>query len=358
MRFKKYLLGALAFTSAFLFAVNAFAARTDMVDVSKYNNSGNPVTTSQFTTMRNNYGVKVATVRVSAGTNYVDPNAKQNIADAQSAGLYVNGYEYAHFNSVDSAKAEAQYAVNAAKNAGLPVTSVLVADVESNYYQGSLSKSTLDAAYSAWASVVKAGGYRPDLYTMGSWVYSKVSVANGTGWIAQYPYHVSTDHWTGNNGWQFSSKQTFGLSAGYFDVSQLYTNYYTAGTDKNAVISNSNTANVSTVKNNSKAKMSAKGSASSTKLAVDGYLGYKTILRSQQVYSMRVQDGVLSKPKSSMVLVWQRHLGVTADGILGPRTINAMERRAGLKHTDGKLSSPSYTVKYMQRQLNKGLKPF
>ena len=189
-------------------------------------------------------------------------------------------------------------------------------------------------------------------------MYSKVSVANGTGWIAQYPYHVSTDHWTGNNGWQFSSKQTFGLGAGYFDVSQLYTNYYTAGTDKNAVISNGNTANVSTVKNNSKAKMSAKGSNNSNQLVVDGYLGYKTILKSQQVYDMRVQDGALSVPRSSMVKIWQKHLGVTQDGILGPKTINAMEHRAGLKHTDGKLSSPSYTVKYMQRQLNKGLKPF
>ncbi|WP_051006269.1 GH25 family lysozyme [Liquorilactobacillus vini] len=119
-----------------------------------------------------------------------------------------------------------------------------------------------------------------------------------------------------------------------------------------------NNVSKSAAKNNSKAKMNAKSSSSSNQLVVDGYLGYKTILRSQQVYGMRVQDGVLSVPRSSMVKIWQKHLGVTQDGILGRNTINAMEHKAGLKHTDGKLSSPSYTVKYMQRQLNKGLKPF
>ncbi|MBU7556814.1 hypothetical protein KGP42_04230 [Weissella paramesenteroides] len=45
--------------------------------------------------------------------------------------------------------------------------------------------------------------------------------------------HYSTEH-----SWQWSSSMTFASSLGRFDVSILYDNFFTAGTDKNAVVPN------------------------------------------------------------------------------------------------------------------------
>jgi hypothetical protein len=69
---------------------------------------------------------------------------------------------------------------------------------------------------------------------------SSVSPAGEKAWLAQYPYvptsamkHYSTEH-----AWQWTSNQTFASSYGRFDASILYDNFFTAGTDKNAVVPN------------------------------------------------------------------------------------------------------------------------
>ncbi|MDF8374072.1 hypothetical protein G9401_00490 [Weissella paramesenteroides] len=45
--------------------------------------------------------------------------------------------------------------------------------------------------------------------------------------------HYNTEH-----AWQWTSNQTFASSYGRFDASILYDNFFTAGTDKNAVVPN------------------------------------------------------------------------------------------------------------------------
>lgn len=94
----------------------------------------------------------------------------------------------------------------------------------------------------------------------------------------------------------------------------------------------------------------------SSAIAVDGYWGTKTTLGLQRVYGMRWQDGKVSSP-SALVKVIQKHLNVRQDGYLGPITYKAMERRAGIRQ-DGYLSHPSLVVKYIQRSINSGVKPF
>lgn len=228
-----------------LFCSPVYAARTDMVDVSNHN--GN-MTTSEYVSMRNNYGVKAITAKISEGTYYQDPYAATNIANAQAAGLYINGYFFCRYTSVESAKQEAQFAVNTAKADGLPVNAVLCADIEASQ-QASLSRSTNDAAIAAMKEVVEAGGYRFDTYSMSSWGDNHISWSN-IKWIANYPYNVTTDRYTAGHAWQWTDKQQFKDSYGGFDASQLYDNYYTGGLDKNAVISNQDTHDVSHVNGN------------------------------------------------------------------------------------------------------------
>ncbi|MCT3065812.1 LysM peptidoglycan-binding domain-containing protein [Lactiplantibacillus pentosus] len=238
--------------------VTSQAARMDMVDVS--NNNGYMSTTEYFS-MRNEFGVKALTVKISEGTTFKDGYAASNIANGQAAGLYVNGYHFAHYKTKAQAIAEADFAGETAKAAGLPVGAVLATDVESQEANNQ-SKATNDRNNAAFMKEIQKFGYRTDIYTSGSWANNKMTVKGKTGWIASYPYVVSGKNWySTNHAWQWSSTAKFRISYGGFDVSQLNSNYYTAGqkstvkpTNKGAVKANNQKAN----KNVSKPAASAK----------------------------------------------------------------------------------------------------
>ena len=225
------------------------AARTDGVDVSNHN--GN-MTVAEYVSMRNNYGVKEVTAKISEGTYYHDPYAANNIKNVQAAGLYINGYYFCRYTSVEEAKAEAQYAVQMAKQDGLPTNAVLCADIEASQQRG-LGTYTNSLAIESMKQIVESAGYRFDVYSMSSWGDSIIPWKY-MGWIANYPYNVTVDKYTKGHAWQWTDKQHFKDSYGGFDASQLYDNYYTGGLDKNAVISNQDTTDVSHVNGNSNNK--------------------------------------------------------------------------------------------------------
>lgn len=254
---KLVLTGAAAMAALFL-GLNANAARMDMVDVS--NNNGY-MSTAEYVSMRNEFGVKAVTVKISEGSTYKDPYAASNIANVQAAGLYINGYHFARYATKAQAIAEADFAGQAAKVAGLPIGAVLATDVESQEANNQ-SKATNDRNNAAFMNEIQKFGYRADIYTSGSWANNKMTIKSRTGWIASYPYVVSGKDWySTNHAWQWSSTAKFRISYGGFDVSQLNSNYYTAGqkstvkpTNKGAVKTNNQKAN----KNVSKPAASAK----------------------------------------------------------------------------------------------------
>ncbi|MCB7140038.1 LysM peptidoglycan-binding domain-containing protein [Lactiplantibacillus plantarum] len=257
LKSKLALTGAATMAALFL-GLNANAARMDMVDVS--NNNGY-MSTAEYVSMRNEFGVKALTVKISEGTTFKDGYAASNIANGQAAGLYVNGYHFAHYKTKAQAIAEADFAGKTAKAAGLPVGAVLATDVESQEANNQ-SKATNDRNNAAFMKEIQKFGYRADIYTSGSWANSKMTIKGKTGWIAAYPYVVSGKNWySTNHAWQWSSTAKFRISYGGFDVSQLNSNYYTAGqkstvkpTNKGAVKANNQKAN----KNISKPSASAK----------------------------------------------------------------------------------------------------
>ncbi|MHC5566118.1 GH25 family lysozyme [Pediococcus acidilactici] len=234
------------------------AARMDMVDVS--NNNGY-MSTAEYVSMRNEFGVKAVTVKISEGGTYKDPYAASNIANVQAAGMYINGYHFAHYATKAQAIAEADFAGRTARLAGLPIGAVLATDVEAEE-QNNQSKATNDRNNVAFMKEIQKFGYRSDIYTSGSWANNKMTIKGGTGWIAAYPYVVSGKNWYSNNhAWQWSSTAKFRISYGGFDVSQLYDNYYTAGlkstvkpTNKGAVKANNQKANKHTYKKSASSK--------------------------------------------------------------------------------------------------------
>ena len=214
-----------AFLAAISFALplQVNAANTDMVDTS--NNNG-LMTYDNYYDMLVHYGVKAVVQKVSEGTTYVDPTAKYNLASAKQAGLYLNGYHFARYTTVEGARAEARFAVAAAQSAGLPIGAVLATDVEASE-QANNSYAANTANNKAFMEVVQAAGYRSTIYTMGSWVGTKMSVDRG--WIADYPYNTSRDRYTSHHAWQFRSDQQF---AGSYvpGESVIYDHVYIRGT--------------------------------------------------------------------------------------------------------------------------------
>ncbi|ODO62213.1 GH25 family lysozyme [Lactiplantibacillus plantarum] len=281
-KLKALILTVGAIFMAFLMVnVTSQAARMDMVDVS--NNNGY-MSTAEYVSMRNEFGVKALTVKISEGTTFKDGYAASNIANGQAAGLYVNGYHFAHYKTKAQAIAEADYAGQAAKAAGLPVGAVLATDVESAEEQGILSQATNDRNNAAFMKEIQKFGYRADIYTSGSWANNKMTIKGKTGWVAGYPYVMSGQKWyTNNNAWQWSGSAHFRISYGGFDVSQLYTDYYTAGqkstvkpTDKDAVKANNQEANKNTSKPSTSAKWVKESKIYTLKTAVKLRIGAST----------------------------------------------------------------------------------
>ncbi|UVW04638.1 GH25 family lysozyme [Lactiplantibacillus plantarum] len=221
----KIILTGAAMMAALFLGLNVNAARMDMVDVS--NNNGY-MSTAEYVSMRNEFGVKALTVKISEGTTFKDGYASSNIKNGQAAGLYVNGYHFAHYTTKAQAIAEADYAGQTAKAVGLPVGAVLATDVEAE--QANLPKGINDANNRAFMNKIAKFGYRTDIYTSGSWANHKMTIKGKTGWIAAYPYVPAGKQWySNNNAWQWSGSTHFRISSGDFDVSQLNNNYYTAG---------------------------------------------------------------------------------------------------------------------------------
>ena len=281
-KLKALILTVGAIFMAFLMVnVTSQAARMDMVDVS--NNNGY-MSTAEYVSMRNEFGVKALTVKISEGTTFKDGYAASNIANGQAAGLYVNGYHFAHYKTKAQAIAEADYAGQAAKAARLPVGAVLATDVESAEEQGILSQAANDRNNAAFMKEIQKFGYRADIYTSGSWANNKMTIKGKTGWVAGYPYVMSGQKWyTNNNAWQWSGSAHFRISYGGFDVSQLYTDYYTAGqkstvkpTNKDAVKANNQGANKNTSKPSTSAKWVKEAKTYTLKTAVKLRTGAST----------------------------------------------------------------------------------
>ena len=253
------------------------AARTDMVDLSNHNGS---FSLGEFLSMRNDYGVKAITTKISEGNYYADPYAAGNIRTAQQAGLYINGYYFCRYTNVAQAKAEAEYAVQVAQNDGLPTNAVLCADIEASQQRG-LGTYVNSLAIEAMKQIVEAGGYRFDVYSMSSWGDSVIPWKY-IGWIANYPYNLTVDRYTKGHAWQFTDKQHFKDSYGNFDASQLYDDYYTGGLNKNAVISNADTHHVDTQHATNKpannSNMTADGGSSNEDYAQRGTFTTNTTL--------------------------------------------------------------------------------
>ena len=147
-------------------------------------------------------GAKFAFVKISEGTDYVNPRASAQIKSAKAHDLMVMGYFYAnHSASVTKARAEAKYCVAKAKALGIPAGSYLADDFEqglANSVHGGPTANT-DAILAAM-QVIKEAGYKPLVYASASVFRANLQVSRivksyGTClWAASYKISGRQDY--------------------------------------------------------------------------------------------------------------------------------------------------------------------
>lgn len=157
---------------------------------------------SYQSTSVNYTGAKFALVKLTQGTDYLNPKATAQIKSAKANGLLVGGYFYAnHSNSVSRARSEAKYAVAKAKALGIPEGSYLADDFEQgsgNSVNGSVQANT-DAILAAM-QVIKEAGYKPMVYSGAYVLHNRVSASRivksyGTClWVASYKVSGRQDY--------------------------------------------------------------------------------------------------------------------------------------------------------------------
>ena len=207
------------------------------VDVSSHNGD---ISIGDYRTLANK-GVGGVVVKLTEDTWYKNPNAENQIRNAQAAGLQVSTYHFSRYTSEESARAEARFYIAAAQRLSLPKNTLMVNDFEDAKMQPNINRNT-----QAWADEMRKNGYTNLMfYTSASWLDENNLRKKGpvntaqfglqNFWVAQYPApklsveDAKSLRYNGKAGaWQFSSQAELLPGKHLFDHSVDYTGRFTA----------------------------------------------------------------------------------------------------------------------------------
>ena len=207
------------------------------VDVSSHNGD---ISIGDYRTLANK-GVGGVVVKLTEDTWYNNPNAENQIRNAQAAGLQVSTYHFSRYTSEESARAEARFYIAAAQRLSLPKNTLMVNDIEDSNMQPNINRNT-----QAWVDEMRKNGYTNLMfYTSASWLDENNLRKKGpvntaqfglqNFWVAQYPApKLSVEdakrlRYNGKAGaWQFSSQAELLPGKHLFDHSVDYTGRFTA----------------------------------------------------------------------------------------------------------------------------------
>ena len=207
------------------------------VDVSSHNGE---ISIGDYRTLANK-GVGGVVVKLTEDTWYKNPNAENQIRNAQAAGLQVSTYHFSRYTSEEAARAEAQFYIAAAQRLNLPKNTLMVNDFEDAKMQPNINRNT-----QAWADEMRKNGYTNLMfYTSASWLDENNLRKKGpvntaqfglqNFWVAQYPSpklsvnDAKSLRYNGKAGaWQFTSQAELLPGKHLFDHSVDYTGRFTA----------------------------------------------------------------------------------------------------------------------------------
>ena len=206
------------------------------VDVSSHNGD---ISIGDYRTLANK-GVGGVVVKLTEDTWYKNPNAENQIRNAQAAGLQVSTYHFSRYTSEEAARAEARFYIAAAQRLNLPKNTLMVNDFEDAKMQSNINRTT-----QAWADEMRKNGYTNLMfYTSASWLDENNLRKKGpvntaqfglqNFWVAQYPSpklsvnDAKSLRYNGKAGaWQFTSQAELLPGKHLFDHSVDYTGRFT-----------------------------------------------------------------------------------------------------------------------------------
>ena len=207
------------------------------VDVSSHNGD---ISIGDYRTLANK-GVGGVVVKLTEDTWYKNPNAENQIRNAQAAGLQVSTYHFSRYTSEEAARAEARFYIAEAQRLNLPKNTLMVNDFEDAKMQPNINRNT-----QAWADEMRKNGYSNLMfYTSASWLDENNLRKKGpvntaqfglqNFWVAQYPSpklsvnDAKSLRYNGKAGaWQFTSQAELLPGKHLFDHSVDYTGRFTA----------------------------------------------------------------------------------------------------------------------------------
>ena len=207
------------------------------VDVSSHNGD---ISIGDYRTLANK-GVGGVVVKLTEDTWYKNPNAENQIRNAQAAGLQVSTYHFSRYTSEEAARAEARFYIAAAQRLNLPKNTLMVNDFEDAKMQPNINRNT-----QAWVDEMHKNGYTNLMfYTSASWLDENNLRKKGpvntaqfglqNFWVAQYPApklsvnDAKNLRYNGKAGaWQFTSQAELLPGKHLFDHSVDYTGRFTA----------------------------------------------------------------------------------------------------------------------------------
>ena len=207
------------------------------VDVSSHNGD---ISIGDYRTLANK-GVGGVVVKLTEDTWYKNPNAENQIRNAQAAGLQVSTYHFSRYTSEEAARAEARFYIAEAQRLNLPKNTLMVNDFEDAKMQPNINRNT-----QAWADEMRKNGYgNLVFYTSASWLDENNLRKKGpvntaqfglqNFWVAQYPSpklsvnDAKSLRYNGKAGaWQFTSQAELLPGKHLFDHSVDYTGRFTA----------------------------------------------------------------------------------------------------------------------------------
>ena len=207
------------------------------VDVSSHNGD---ISIGDYRTLANK-GVGGVVVKLTEDTWYKNPNAENQIRNAQAAGLQVSTYHFSRYTSEEAARAEARFYIAEAQRLNIPKNTLMVNDFEDAKMQPNINRNT-----QAWADEMRKNSYTNLMfYTSASWLDENNLRKKGpvntaqfglqNFWVAQYPSpklsvnDAKSLRYNGKAGaWQFTSQAELLPGKHLFDHSVDYTGRFTA----------------------------------------------------------------------------------------------------------------------------------
>ena len=207
------------------------------VDVSSHNGD---ISIGDYRTLANK-GVGGVVVKLTEDIWYKNPNAENQIRNAQAAGLQVSTYHFSRYTSEEAARAEARFYIAVAQRLNLPKNTLMVNNFEDAKMQSNINRNT-----QAWVDEMRKNGYTNLMfYTSASWLDENNLRKKGpvntaqfglqNFWVAQYPSpklsvnDAKSLRYNGKAGaWQFTSQAELLPGKHLFDHSVDYTGRFTA----------------------------------------------------------------------------------------------------------------------------------